>query len=126
MRVCLSPEGAKNVSWPWLSLLRGWGSLTMTSTGKFVYIYIYMYIYKMKILKAEQSNRFRRKHLSQNVFECLSEQHLQICFSLFYIWLSQLLFYLSFCLFLFFLFPFLQKFILITNTNINIFRPPRC
>ena len=31
---------AKNVSWPWLSPLRGWGSLTMTSTCKFVYIYI--------------------------------------------------------------------------------------
>ena len=40
LRVCLSAEGAKNVSWPWLSLLRGWGSLTMTSTGKFVYIHI--------------------------------------------------------------------------------------
>ena len=24
--------------WPWLSPLRGWGSLTMTSTGKFVYM----------------------------------------------------------------------------------------
>ena len=33
----MSAEGAKNVSWPWLSPLRGWGSLTMTSTGKFVY-----------------------------------------------------------------------------------------
>ena len=31
-------EGAKNVSWPWLSPLRGWGSPTMTYTGKFVYI----------------------------------------------------------------------------------------
>ena len=40
LQVCLSAEGAKNVSWPWLSLLRGWGSLTMTSTGKFVYIHI--------------------------------------------------------------------------------------
>ena len=38
MRVSLSAEGAKNISWPWLSLLRGWGSLTMTSTGKFVYM----------------------------------------------------------------------------------------
>ena len=27
--VSLSAEGAKNVSWPWLSLLRGRGSLTM-------------------------------------------------------------------------------------------------
>ena len=34
----MSAEGAKNVSWPWLSPLRGWGSLTMTSTGKFVYM----------------------------------------------------------------------------------------
>ena len=33
-------KGAKNVSWPWLSLLRGWCSVTMTFTGKFVYIYI--------------------------------------------------------------------------------------
>ena len=45
LRVCLSAESAKNVSWPWLSPLRGWGSLTMTSTGKFVYIYNFLYIY---------------------------------------------------------------------------------
>ena len=38
LRVCLSAEGAKNVSWPWPSPLRGWGSLTMTFTGKFVYM----------------------------------------------------------------------------------------
>ena len=38
-------EGAKNVSWPWLSPLRGSGSLTMAFTGKFVHIYIYIYIY---------------------------------------------------------------------------------
>ena len=38
MRVCLSAEGAKNVSWPWLSLLSGWGSLTMAFIGKVVYI----------------------------------------------------------------------------------------
>ena len=37
LRVFLSAEGAKNVSWPWLFSIRGWGSLTMTSTGKFVY-----------------------------------------------------------------------------------------
>ena len=33
---------------PWLSLLLGWGSLTMSYTGKFVYIFIYninIYIY---------------------------------------------------------------------------------
>ena len=34
---CLSAGGAKNVSWPWPSLLRGWGSLNMAFTGKFVY-----------------------------------------------------------------------------------------
>ena len=45
LRVCLSAEGAKNVPWPWLSPLRGQGSLTMTSTGKFVYIYIYIYMH---------------------------------------------------------------------------------
>ena len=37
-RVGLSTEGAKNVSRPWLYPVRGWGSLTMTSTGKFVYM----------------------------------------------------------------------------------------
>ena len=29
-------EGAKNVSWSWLSPLRGWVSLTMAFPGKFV------------------------------------------------------------------------------------------
>ena len=47
LRVCLSAEGTKNVSWPWLSPLRGWGSLTMAFTGKFVYIiYIWGIQYK--------------------------------------------------------------------------------
>ena len=36
LQVFLSAEGAKNVSWLWPSPLRGWGSLTMTSTGIFV------------------------------------------------------------------------------------------
>ena len=40
LRVCLSAEGAKNVSWYWLSLLWGWGSLTMAFTHKFVCIYL--------------------------------------------------------------------------------------
>ena len=40
----MSAEGAKNVSWPWLSPLRRWGSLTMAFIGKFVCIYIYIYI----------------------------------------------------------------------------------
>ena len=43
--VCLSAEGAKNVSCPWLSPLRGWSSLTISLTDKFVCIYIYIYIY---------------------------------------------------------------------------------
>ena len=38
LRVSLSAEDAKNVSWPWLSLLRGWGGLTIAFTGKFVYV----------------------------------------------------------------------------------------
>ena len=38
LRVCLSAEGAKNVSWPWPSLFRGQGSLTMAFTAKFVYM----------------------------------------------------------------------------------------
>ena len=36
--VFFTAEGAKNVCSPWLSLLRGWGSLTVTSSGKFVYM----------------------------------------------------------------------------------------
>ena len=39
LRVCSSAEGGNNVSWPWLSPLRGWGSLTMVFTGKVGYIY---------------------------------------------------------------------------------------
>ena len=38
LRVCLSTEGAKNISWLWLSPLRGWSSLIMALTGKFVYM----------------------------------------------------------------------------------------
>ena len=45
LRVSLSAEGAKNVSWHWLFPLRGWGSLTVRFLGKFVYIYMYIYIY---------------------------------------------------------------------------------
>ena len=41
----MSAEGTKNVSWPWLSPIQGWGSLTMAFTGKFVYTYTYIYIY---------------------------------------------------------------------------------
>ena len=40
LRVCLSGEGSKNVSWPWLSPLRGWCCLTIAFTGKFVYIWL--------------------------------------------------------------------------------------
>ena len=38
LRLCASTEGARNVSWPWLSPYPRWGSLTTTSTGKFVYM----------------------------------------------------------------------------------------
>ena len=36
--LCLSAESAKNIFWPLLSPLRGWGSLTMAFIGKFVYM----------------------------------------------------------------------------------------
>ena len=50
LRVCLSADGAKNVSWPWLSPLRGWGSVAMAFTGKFVFVYnIYIYIYYINL-----------------------------------------------------------------------------
>ena len=35
--VFFSAEGAKNVSWTWLSPFCGWGSLTMAFTGKFIH-----------------------------------------------------------------------------------------
>ena len=38
----MSTEGAKNVSWPRLSPLQGWCSLTMAFTGKFVYMVHYL------------------------------------------------------------------------------------
>ena len=31
-------RGAKNVTWPWIHLLRRWGSLAMAIIGKCVYI----------------------------------------------------------------------------------------
>ena len=37
IRVHLSREGAKNVSWPCISSLRGWGSLAIRLTGKCVH-----------------------------------------------------------------------------------------
>ena len=49
LRVCLSAEGAKNVSWPWLFPLQGWGSVIMALNGKFVYIYIYIYILLVRV-----------------------------------------------------------------------------
>ena len=39
-RVCLSVGVAKNVSWLWLSPLRGWGSLTIIFPGKFMFIWL--------------------------------------------------------------------------------------
>ena len=36
--VCLSAEGAKNVCWPRLSPIKGWGSLTVTFICIFAYI----------------------------------------------------------------------------------------
>ena len=45
LQVCLSAEGAKNVSWPWLSPLRRWGNLTMAFTGKFVHMAHHSFCY---------------------------------------------------------------------------------
>ena len=48
LRVCLSAEGAKNVSWTWLSLLWGWGRLTMASTDIFVYMAHHFILLRVK------------------------------------------------------------------------------
>ena len=44
----MSTEGIKSVSWPWISHLRGWGSLTMSFTGKFPYIGHYFILLRLK------------------------------------------------------------------------------
>ena len=36
-------EGAKNVSWPWLSLLRGLGSLAVAVLGNFAHMVHHFY-----------------------------------------------------------------------------------
>ena len=43
-------------SWPWVSPLQGWGSLTMAFTGKFVYLYDYLYrnLIKINVLTDER------------------------------------------------------------------------
>ena len=50
MRVCFSAEGAKNFSWPWLSLLPRWGSLTMASTDKLVYMAHHFILLRLKLI----------------------------------------------------------------------------
>ena len=40
LQFSLSAQSSKKVSWPWLSLLQGRGSLTMGFTGKFVCIWL--------------------------------------------------------------------------------------
>ena len=40
--VCLSTEGARNVSLSWLSPFREWGTLYMTSIVKFTHIKLYL------------------------------------------------------------------------------------
>ena len=43
-------------SWPRVSPLQGWGSLTMAFTGKFVYLYDYLYrnLIKINVLTDER------------------------------------------------------------------------
>ena len=58
LRVCLSAEGTKIVSWPWLYPLRGWGSPTLTFTGKLAYIYI---LFCSLILAYSQISLFQKR-----------------------------------------------------------------
>ena len=71
-RVCLSPEGAKNVSWSWLSPLRVWGSLTMAFTGKFIYIYIYIHTH-------EHTCTYIQIHMHIAMYTCVyTQSHIYI------------------------------------------------
>ena len=73
LQVCLSAEGAGNVSWPWLSPLRVWGSLTMAFTGKLVYMYRFSWL----------NDCVKHEHLSINI-----KQQLLIRFCFIYIYIS--------------------------------------
>ena len=73
-RVCLSPEGAKNVSWSWLSPLRVWGSLTMTFTGKFIYIYIHTH---------EHTCTYIQIHMHIAMYTCVYTHHTYTYFLVF-------------------------------------------
>ena len=46
----MSVEFAKKVSRPWLSLLRGWGSLTMAPIGKLVYMVDHFILLRLNLL----------------------------------------------------------------------------
>ena len=74
LRVCFSEEGARNVSWPWLSPLRGWRSLIITSTGKFLYMAHYFILLRL--------NPFGVRFVSEGWWFEHSMSYLRICLSL--------------------------------------------
>ena len=69
--VCLAAEAAKNVSWPWIFPLRGWGNVTMEFTAKFVYMthHFILLIFNPFGLRVD---------IDRWCFE-LSESQLQVC-----------------------------------------------
>ena len=72
----MSIDGGKSVSWPWLFLLGGWSSLTITFLGKFRYKahHLYIQIYQemsysaYPILGAETTTVKKRFWHSHSIF----------------------------------------------------------
>ena len=87
-RVLLSAEGAKNVSWSWLSLLRECVSLTMTSTSKFVYMAHHFILLRLNpfSLRVDRLGWMYQHSLSE-LRVCLSAEGAKIFF---WHWLSLL------------------------------------
>ena len=74
LRVCLSAEGAKNVSGPWLSPLRGWSSLTMTFTGKLVYMTHYFILLRFNPFDRVNKEGWWFEHSVSQLRVCLSTE----------------------------------------------------
>ena len=75
--VCSSAENAKKASWPWLSLLRGWGKLTMAFTVKFFFLYMAHHFILLQ-LNSFDLRVFREgwwfEHSMSQLWACLSTE----------------------------------------------------
>ena len=74
LQVGLSAEGAKNVSWPWVSPLWGWGSLTLASTGTFLCMVYHFILLGLNLFGLRlDSDGWWFEHSMSQLRVCLSE-----------------------------------------------------